>query len=75
MFCAREGVENYDCSSIMTNKGFHLRVPRANYLISTVTLQVFTAELQRDAALVRFHSEGQLLVRRIQVSCLPPHLR
>jgi hypothetical protein len=28
--------------------------------------QVFTAELQRDAALVKFHSEGQSLIRRIQ---------
>jgi len=38
---------------------------------------VFTAELQRDAALVKFHSEGQSLVRRIQVCvcvcvCVPP---
>ena len=29
--------------------------------------KVFTAELQRDAALVKFHTEGQKLIRRIQV--------
>ena len=29
--------------------------------------KVFTAELQRDAALVKFHTAGEKLIRRIQV--------
>jgi predicted RNase H-like nuclease (RuvC/YqgF family) len=29
--------------------------------------RVFTAELQRDAALVKFHTAGEKLIRRIQV--------
>ena len=33
MLCAREGAEKNDSSSIMTNKCFNFRVPRANCLI------------------------------------------
>ena len=32
--------------------------------------KIFTAELQRDAALVKFHTEGQKLICRIQVRSL-----